>query len=85
MQESDGAASVPDCLLDPEDRLAGAGAGVRRGGGVLGDAAGLPGWCEGQDYEEGVCGAGDVGEEIGVGEAVDVVEGEGRGEAEGVG
>jgi len=46
--------------------------------GVFGLAVGVPGWCEGEDYEEGVDWGWDQGKEIRVGEGVDVVELEGR-------
>ena len=85
MQEADGAASVADGLAEPEDGLGRAAPGVGGVDGVFGGTEGAPGGCHGDDCEEGEGGARDEGEEGRVREGVDVVEGEGWGEAEGGG
>lgn len=82
MQQADQATRVADGLLEPDDVFVGAGAGVFVARGVFVLAEVLVGGGDGEDEEEGEGGAGEEGEQGGVAEGVDVVEGEGRGEAE---
>lgn len=75
MQQPDEAAGVRDRLVVPEDWLVGSGAGVLDGGGVLGFEMllGVRGRVE--EEEEGVDGAGDECQEVGIAEGEHVVEG----------
>ena len=82
MQQPNEPAGIADRLFEPDDRFGGAGAGVRRERCVFGRAEGFVGGCYGEDEEEGVGGAREEGEEGWLGEGVDVVVGEGGGEAE---
>lgn len=82
MQEANEPAGVADGLLEPHDGLVGAGAGVGGEGGVFGTAKRLVGWGDGKDEEEGVGGAWEEREEGRLGQRVDIVIGEGGGEAE---
>ena len=82
MQEADEPAGVADGLLEPDDGLSGAGTVVGGEGGVFGVAERFVGCCDGEDEQEGVGWAGKEGEQGGVGEGVDVVVGDGGGEAE---
>lgn len=82
VEEADEPACVTDRLLEPDDFLAGTGAGIVGEGGVLLAPELLVGVGDGEDEEEGEGGAREEGEEGGFGEGVDVVEGEGGGEAE---
>lgn len=85
MQEPVQPARIPNRLPEPDHLLALAAARVRRQGSVLLCAVGGEGRRGGEDEEEGEAGPRHEGEEVGVVERVDVVEGEGRGQAEVVG
>ena len=82
MQQTNEPASIPDSLLVPDDFLARPRSRVLGFRGVFGRAEGLVGFADGEDEQEGVGGAGHEGEEVWVGDAEDVVELEGGGEAE---
>ena len=72
---------MADRLLEPHDGLCGAGGGVG-GLGVVFGVAGAVVDGGGAKEDEGVDGAGDEREEVGVGDGVDVVEAEAGGDAE---
>ena len=85
MQKSNAAARVADCLLEPDHGFLLAGLFVGTFICVFGFARGVPSRRHGDDDEEGEDRARDEGQEVGVCERVDVVEGEAGVEAEGVG
>lgn len=75
---------MADSLLEPNDGLRGARA-VVGGLRVILDVTGTVIDRSGAEKDEGVDRAGNEGEEVGVGEGVDIVEAKGRGDAEGGG
>lgn len=82
VQQPHEAARVPDRLAEPQHGLLRAFTLVLVQQGVLGQAVALVGGADGEDEEDGEGGARDEGEHVRVGEGVDVVDLEGRGEAE---
>jgi hypothetical protein len=81
VNQADAAARMPNRLLEPDNGLGVASTLVPGLICVFGFAGAVPGWCQRQDYEQGVHRTWDVGEQRGLAEGVDVVEGEGFGEA----
>lgn len=82
MQKSHKSTSISDCLAEPHDWLALAFTLVIWDGGVLGHAEALIGGRHGEDEEECMGGAGDEGQKLRLGNAVDIVHSERFGEAE---
>lgn len=74
VEQAHEAAGVPDRLLPPHDGLAVALAPVLLDAGVLGQARGLVGGAHGEDEEEGEGGARHEGQQLGLRDAVDVVD-----------
>ena len=76
MQNPDHSAGIPDCLLEPHRVLLGTVGGVVRAVGIFLMAVLFVALGDGEDEKEGESRAGDKGEEVGIGEGVDVDEGE---------
>lgn len=85
VDEADATTGIADGLLEPDHGLRVAFAFILCLIFVFCLAGFVPCRCEWDDDEESVGGARDEGEEVGVGERVDVVEGEGGFKAEGTG
>lgn len=74
VEQAHKAAGVPDGLLPPHDGLAIALAPILVDAGVLGQARGLVGGADGEHEEEGQRGPRHEGQELGLRDAVDVVD-----------
>ena len=82
MQQPHQAARVADGLAPPHDRLVGALARVFLVEGVLGQAVALVGGADGEDQQHGQRGPRDEGQQLRVGQGVDVVDAEALGHAQ---